>query len=228
MEAVKLACTGRSTLQPTRRSALQSHPRPQPFAVYSLLTMPIETEIKFRVDGLADLAQRLEEAGFALQTPRAFESNVLYDTPERQMRARTEILRIRSYAGRWTVTHKRVPDSGLGEDRHKHRLETETEVGDGAAIEQIFLSLGLTAAFRYEKWRTEWTDGTGHCVVDETPIGNYAELEGPAEWIDRAAARLGVDPAQYLTLSYGRLFEQWRGEHHVAAENLTFAECVKS
>jgi adenylate cyclase class 2 len=190
--------------------------------------MPIETEIKFRVDDLADLARRLQAAGFTLHTPRAFESNVLYDTPDRQMRARTEILRIRSYAGRWTVTHKRLPDSGLGEDRHKHRLETETEVADGAAIEQIFLSLGLVAAFRYEKWRAEWTDGEGHCVVDETPIGAYAELEGSAAWIDRAAARLGVDAAQYLTLSYGRLFEQWRAEHKPEAEHLTYAECAQA
>ncbi len=189
--------------------------------------MPIETEIKFRVDDVADLARRLEEAGFTLQTPRAFEGNVLYDTPDRQMRARTEILRIRSYGGRWTVTHKRLPDSGLGEDRHKHRVETETEVADGAAIEQIFLSLGLVAAFRYEKWRAEWTDGEGHCVVDETPIGAYAELEGSDEWIDRAAERLGIVPAQYLTLSYGRLFEQWRAKYKPAAENLTFAECAE-
>ena len=96
--------------------------------------MPIETEIKFRVDDLAGLARRLEAAGFTLQTPRAFESNVLYDTPDRQMRARTEILRIRGYAGRWLVTHKRLPDVGPGEDTHKHRFESETEVADGAAL----------------------------------------------------------------------------------------------
>ena len=189
--------------------------------------MPIETEIKFRIANVADLNQRLEGAGFTLQTPRSFESNILYDTPDRQMRARTEILRIREYAGRWVVTHKRLPDLGPGlnldQDRHKHRLETETEVADGAAIEQIFLSLGLVPAFRYEKWRAEWSDGEGHCVIDETPIGNYAELEGSAEWIDRAAARLGIDPAQYVTLSYGRLFDLWRERHHSAAEDLTFA-----
>jgi adenylate cyclase class 2 len=185
--------------------------------------MPIETEIKFRVDDLAGLTCQLEAAGFRLQTPRTFESNVLYDTPDRQMRARTEILRIRSYAGRWTVTHKRLPDVGPGEDTHKHRLENETEVADGAALEKIFLSLGLVAAFRYEKWRTEWSDGEGHCVVDETPIGNYAELEGKPEWIDRAAARLCIDQAQYITLSYGRLFDLWCDEHHSAAQDLTFA-----
>ena len=150
--------------------------------------MAIETEIKFKVSDLPGLARRLEAAGFTLQTPRSFESNVLYDTPGREMRARTEILRIRNYAGRWTVTHKRVPDDGVGEDRHKHRVETETEVADGAALEQVFL-----------------------------------ELEGPAEWIDRAAARLGIGPADYITLSYGRMFDQWREQHRSDATDLTFA-----
>ncbi len=201
--------------------------------------MPIETEIKFRVDDLSALTKRLESAGFCLETPRSFESNTLYDTPDRQMRARTEILRIRSYAGRWTLTHKRLPISGTpgprfpntalpDPARHKHRIETETQIAHGAALAEIFLSLGLVAAFRYEKWRTEWADsgahdGEGHCVIDETPIGNYAELEGPPAWIDRAAIRLGVDPADYITLSYGRLFEQWRQQHRSAAQNLTFA-----
>jgi adenylate cyclase class 2 len=184
--------------------------------------MSIETEIKFRVANVEELAGRLRKADFRLQTPRTFESNVLYDTPDRKMRARTEILRIRNYGGRWTVTHKRLPDVGPGEDAHKHRIETETEVGDGAVLETVFLSLGLTAAFRYEKWRSEWTDGEGHCVIDETPIGDYAELEGAAEWIDRTAQRLGVDRSEYLTLSYGRLFEQWREEHHSKANDLTF------
>jgi adenylate cyclase class 2 len=182
----------------------------------------VETEIKFRVDDLTGLARRLEQAGFRLETPRTFESNVLYDTPDRQMRARTEILRIREYGGKCTVTHKRLPDNGLGEDRHKHRIETETEVKDGKALAEVFRSLGLIAAFRYEKWRSEWSDGEGHCVVDETPIGDFAELEGTPEWIDRVATRLGVPPSEYMTLSYGRLFEQWREEHHSSAEHLTF------
>lgn len=184
--------------------------------------MAIETEIKFRVDDLKSLAIRLEAAGFRLETPREFESNVLYDTPDRAMRARTEILRIRHYGGRCIVTHKRLPDEGPGEDRHKHRIETETVVSDGAALAEIFRSLGLVEAFCYEKWRSEWSDGEGHCVVDETPIGNFAELEGTPEWIDRVAARVGVKPSEYMTLSYGRLFDQWRAEHKSAAQHLTF------
>jgi adenylate cyclase class 2 len=190
--------------------------------------MPVETEIKFRVDDLAGLSRRLESAGFSLQTPRSFESNVLYDTPDRRMRARTEILRIRSYAGRWVLTHKRLPDNGPGEDTHKHRIETETGISDGEALAEVFLSLGLVAAFRYEKWRAEWTDGQGHCVVDETPIGNFAELEGSAAWIDRTANRLCIEPDRYITLSYGRLFDQWRQEQGSQAQDLTFAAIAGS
>ena len=190
--------------------------------------MPVETEIKFRVDDLPGLSSRLVLAGFTLQTPRSFEANVLYDTPTRQMRARTEILRIRNYAGRCILTHKRLPDQGPGEDAHKHRIETETEVSDGNNLALIFHSMGLDPAFRYEKWRTEWSDGAGHCVVDETPIGNFAELEGSPAWIDRIAALLGIDPGQYITLSYGRLFEAWRDQHGSSAQDLTFAACAES
>ena len=182
----------------------------------------VETEIKFRVQDPASLAERLQTAGFHLDTPRSFESNTLYDTADRQLRSRTEILRIRTYNGKNVLTHKRLPDDRPGEDRHKHRIETETQVADGNALAEVFRSLGLTPAFRYEKWRSEWSDGEGHCVIDETPIGNFAELEGTPDWIDRAAARLGIADHETMTLSYGRLFELWREEHHTDAEHLTF------
>ena len=95
-------------------------------------------------------------------------------------------------------------------------------MADGDALAKVFASLGFTPAFRYEKWRTEWADGHGHCVVDETPIGNYAELEGSSDWIDRASSLLGVKPSQYITLSYGRLFDLWREQTQSTAQDLTF------
>jgi adenylate cyclase, class 2 len=182
----------------------------------------IETEIKFRVADTAKLEANLSSTGFHLVTPRCFESNVLYDTPDRSLRLKRELVRIRSYNGRWLLTHKRVPDSGIGEDRHKHRVETETEISDGAALAQVFSSIGFVPAFRYEKWRTEWSDNAGHCVVDETPIGVFAELEGAPEWIDDVAQKLGVAREDQMTLSYGRLFEQWREQTGSTAHDLTF------
>jgi adenylate cyclase, class 2 len=190
----------------------------------------IETEIKFRVDDVPQLEAKLALLGFRHVTPRSFESNVLYDTPERSLRVKRELVRIRSYAGQWLLTHKRVPDSGIGEDRHKHRVETETLLSDGDALAAVFASIGFVPVFRYEKWRTEWDDdegqdhACGHCVIDETPVGNFAELEGSPDWIDRVAEALGIPASEQMTLSYGRLFEQWKEQSGSNAENLTFAE----
>lgn len=185
----------------------------------------VETEVKFRVHDLARLEPQLTNAGFHQVTPRTFEHNVLFDTPDRSLRARQSILRIRRYGNRWIVTHKALPPANHSASaRHKHRIETETEVHDGEAMAAVFASLGYTPAFVYEKWRTEYADPTGHCVIDETPIGLFAELEGPSDWIDRTAERLGLAHADLLTLSYGRLFDEWRAQTGSSAENLTFEE----
>ncbi len=183
-----------------------------------------EIEVKFRVEDAAALQERLAGAGFREETPRTFERNVLYDTADRRLRSQQSILRVRKYGEKWVVTHKCLPRDNDPGARHKHREETETAVADGEAIGQIFEQLGYAPAFVYEKWRSEYADGTGHCVVDETPIGIYAELEGPPEWIDATGRRLGVDPSQFMTLSYGRLFEQWQRKTGSSAKNLTFEE----
>lgn len=183
----------------------------------------IEIEIKFRVADGDILETRLAAAGFHKLTARTFERNVLYDTPDRRLRAGGEILRIREYGPKWVVTHKRIPPNSSPEARHKQRIETETVVEDGEAMATIFERLGLQPAFTYEKWRTEWADDTGHCVLDDTPIGVFAELEGPADWIDTTAAKLGITPNDYMTLSYGRLFDLWKQQTRSAANDLTFA-----
>ena len=183
----------------------------------------VEIEVKFRVADIATLDHQLAALGFKRVTPRTFERNVLFDTPERSLRAQQSILRIRQYGERWVVTHKCLPRDHDPAAPHKHRVETETGVEDGEAMTAIFEQLGLKPAFIYEKWRTEYADATGHCVIDETPIGVFAELEGPESWIDATGQRLGVDPAEFMTLSYGRLFEAWRSQTGSTANDLTFA-----
>ncbi|MBT9329820.1 class IV adenylate cyclase [Paracidobacterium acidisoli] len=184
----------------------------------------MEVEVKFRVADIRALESTLREIGFREVTPRTFERNVLFDTRDRRLRAQQAILRVRQYGDRWIVTHKRLPDNHDPAARHKSRVETETVVDDGEAIGTIFSQLGYLPSFAYEKWRTEYADHTGHCVLDETPIGIFAELEGPPEWIDATAKRLRLDPSALMTLSYGRLFDQWKQETGSSAGNLTFDE----
>jgi adenylate cyclase class 2 len=195
-----------------------------------------EIELKFPVSDPAVLQGLLPRLGFHLETPRTFELNTLYDTPARDLRARTEILRIRQYGPLWTVTHKRTSaqQNPAESSRYKIRIETETAVTDGPALGHIFEQLGYQPVFTYEKYRTEWsaidpvTGSTPHLVIDETPIGNYAELEGPPSWIDRMLAELGIDSVTCLTDSYGKLFLDWKQRTGSAAENLTFGEVANS
>lgn len=187
------------------------------------MSAAVEVEVKFRVADGPALESRLSEIGFRILTPRTFEKNVLFDTKDRVLRSRQAILRVRQYGERWVVTHKCLPADNDPMGRHKRRVETETEVEDGEAISTIFSHLGYIPVFTYEKWRSEYEDGTGHCVIDETPIGLFAELEGPGEWIDATSESLGLEASDLITLSYGRLFEEWRQQTGSSATDLTFA-----
>lgn len=195
-----------------------------------------EIELKLPVADPAALQNLLPKLGFHLETPRTFESNTLYDTPSRDLRNRREILRIRQYGETFTLTHKRLagPDDPEHPSPYKIRIETETTVSDPVALGQIFEQLGYAPAFTYEKFRTEWsafdaeTNSTPHLVFDETPIGTYAELEGPTAWIDRMLISLGIDIHTCLTDSYGKLFLDWKQRTGSSAENLTFAEIASS
>lgn len=187
--------------------------------------MAVEIELKFSVADLPALEISLRELGFHLDTPRTFECNTLYDTPDRTLLAGKQLLRIRQYGDTWLLTHKLQPTELTPDDaRYKRRIETETTLADGNALATIFASLGYLPVFRYEKFRAEWSDPehSGHLVLDETPIGVYAELEGEPNWIDATLLRLGIPTENCTTESYGKLFLAWKARTHSEAENLTF------
>ena len=178
-----------------------------------------EVEIKFVIQSLKTFTARLREAGFRLKTKRTHEMNTLYDFPNGDLRQRGEVLRLRKYGRTWTFTHKGAGETG----RHKSRKETETTLEKGEKLNDILLSLGLHPRFRYEKFRTEWTKGKGDVVVDETPIGNYGEIEGPADWIDSIAKKLEISEAEYITKSYSELFLEWKLRSDRTTNEMTWA-----
>jgi adenylate cyclase, class 2 len=167
-----------------------------------------EIEIKFKIGDIQALTQRLGGSGFRMVTPRTHEVNTLYDLPGGVLRRRGALLRIRKYGQKWTATYK--DKSRIRPGRHKSRREIETPVEDGEALAGILQALGFKPSFAYEKYRAEWIDETGHVVVDETPIGDFGEIEGPSQWIDDVAKRLGISGAQYITSSYVELFLHWK------------------
>jgi adenylate cyclase class 2 len=177
-----------------------------------------EIEIKFRVTDLRTLARKLREAGFRLVRRRTHEMNTLYDLPGEVLRKRKELLRLRKYGSSWKLTHK----SGGKIGRHSSRVEVETGVDDGKKMDAILRGLGYAPSFRYEKFRAEWADKKGQVVLDQTPIGNFCEIEGPSRWIDATAKKLGVNRDEYITKNYATLFAEWKQETKSPAEEMTF------
>jgi adenylate cyclase, class 2 len=179
-----------------------------------------EVEIKFRVTSIPSLTEGLHRHGFHLKTARTHEMNTIFDQPDGSLRKGGELLRLRRYGDLWTVTYKAKAVVG----RHKSRKEIETTVADGPAFQEILEALGYRPGFAYEKFRTEFADSHGHVVIDETPIGNFGEIEGEPGWIDSVARHLEIAPESYLTDSYAGLFMQWKRATGSQAEKMLFAE----
>lgn len=179
-----------------------------------------EVEIKFRINDTKALTTELEASGFRLVTGRTHETNTLYDLPGAPLRRRGALLRIRQYGPNWTVTYK--DRSKIRPGRHKSRREIETQVENGKALAGILEAAGFKPGFAYEKFRSEWGDGAGHVVIDETPIGTFGEIEGPPQWIDNVARRLGISRDQYITASYAELFLEWKRKTRSKAAQMLF------
>jgi adenylate cyclase class 2 len=182
-----------------------------------------EIEIKFRLGDSHAFARELRHSGFKLVTPRTHEINTLYDLPGQPLRQRGDLLRLRRYGPKWLLTHKAKGKEG----RHKTRIENETKIADGAKMQAILQALGFAPTFRYEKFRAEWSDGKGHVVIDETPIGNFGEIEGPSRWIDRTARALNLAPDRYITQTYAGLFFEWKEQTGNPATEMTFKSVGK-
>ncbi|HST79887.1 MAG TPA: class IV adenylate cyclase [Verrucomicrobiae bacterium] len=185
------------------------------------MTGLIETEVKIPVPNSAAILEQFDRVGLALSAPRQFESNTLYDSGDGRLRQAGMILRLRESGGKFVVTWKGPEEPG----KHKIRPELETTVGSLDVMREILRHLGFEPVFRYEKYRREFTGGkspSGVVTLDETPIGNFLELEGPADWIDEMARLLRFSPNDYLLESYGRLYRKYCERQGVEPRDMVF------
>jgi len=180
----------------------------------------LEIEIKLRLTTLAAAKRLLVQQGFAVTTPRHLERNLLLDTTPATLRPAGLVLRVRQANGAAIVTYK---GKGSSDGRHKVREELEVGTTNLAATLEILARLGYGPTFRYDKYRTVFARERerGQAMLDETPIGPFLELEGPAVWIDRMAKRLGFAEKEYLTASYGAL---WKA--HLATSGKPFSDFI--
>jgi adenylate cyclase class 2 len=195
-----------------------------------------ETEIKLMISDLPAFRRALKRIGARLAGPgtsKVHEENVVFDTPQSGLAKHGQLLRIRTETPavgrkpkkggqqqRVVLTFKQpiahaadVEMDGASYGPYKVREEIEVEVADARILARIFEGLGMSGWFRYEKYRTTlrlpdskaWAKGL-LIELDETPIGTFVELEGPAAAIDQAAEELGFSKHDYILQNYLSLY----------------------
>ncbi len=165
----------------------------------------IEVKLKLSVQALLDAGLRLE-----VETPRHFEENWLLDNEAKQLGEKWSILRVRDAGGKGFLTYKGKAEKN---SQFKRREEIETELGSAGQALEIFARLGFEKWFHYQKYRTVYraTLPSGnylHVMADETPIGDFLELEGEEINILEAVKSLGIPPQDYILDSYLALQSQ--------------------
>jgi adenylate cyclase class 2 len=183
----------------------------------------IEVEVKLRYRASAAEARLMIEGhGYRMAQPRTLESDQVFDRQDAELRRSDQLLRLRKTGTRAMVTYK----GPSKRERHKSREEIEFDVTDASALTKVLERLGYVPRFRYEKFRTMFamSGEPGIITIDETPIGVYLELEGPAEWIDATAERIGFSASEYLTASYAALYGEYRRSNPNAPADMIFED----
>mgnify|MGYP000058929919 CR=1 FL=1 len=172
-------------------------------------TGDIETEVKVPVEG--NPLDGLAEPEVRLVRPRHFEENWVLDFEDERLRRSGILLRIRRAEDHGTLTFKGPP---LTHPRLKVREEVETEVRHPERVLAIFERLGLRPTYRYQKYRTEYRvqfpSGVALSVMfDETPMGNFLELEGDEASIQEFLERFHLREKPLLRASYPTLYAEF-------------------
>ena len=186
------------------------------------MDQPYEVEVKIATPSAAVIRKKLRDAGFAIRSSRQFEHNVVLDDARSRLRKSGLLLRLRLAGRKILCTYKGPAHPGL----HKRRIEQEFYADSLPACLAVFEGLGFSPRFRYEKYRTEFARAgePGYATLDETPVGIFMELEGPARWIDATAKALGFSRADYITASYADLYFAWCKEHGIKPTHMTFEQ----
>jgi adenylate cyclase class 2 len=178
-----------------------------------------EIEVKFIVDDLPATRQRVLDMGAQLKTPRTYEDNVLFDTPEHRLQKQALLLRLRRDQ-RHILTCKEPPLTADAD--YKVLNEYEVEVSDPDQMHTILEKLGFLPTMRYEKYRETFRYRDAEILLDETPVGTFVEIEASRTAIGDIATRLGLDFKTRLTSGYQDIFRAVCATYNLHLTDMTF------
>ena len=179
----------------------------------------IEKEAKFYIRDLKKIEQQIKDLGGVVVQPRVFESNLRFDTHERELSASYQVLRLRQDT-RARLTYKGPTDPN---SEVSARLEYEVEISDLTTGRHILEALGYEIVAIYEKYRTSYSLDNVELSLDEMPFGKFMEIEGAdAQQIRQMANKLNLKWENRSSLSYLSIFSLIKERLDLSMRDLTF------
>ncbi len=180
-----------------------------------------EIEVKFYLRELASLERRVRALPAKLCQPRTHELNLRFDTQDGTLSGAFRVLRLRRDTANW-LTYK---GPGWVVDGVRQREEIEIQVNDFDQARAFLEALGYQVGLVYEKYRAVYDYRGTVITLDETPLGDFAEIEGPdAASVKAISQLLGLDWVSRIHESYVDLYERVRFNLGVPVTHLTFDE----
>ena len=179
----------------------------------------IEKEAKFYIRNLKKIERQIKDLGGVVIQPRVFESNLRFDTHERELSASYQVLRLRQDT-RARLTYKGPADPN---SEVSARLEYEVEISDLTTGRHILEALGYEVITIYEKYRASYSLDNVEISLDEMPFREFVEIEGTDTLhIRQMAEKLNLKWENRSSLSYLGIFSQVKGRLGLSMRDLTF------
>ena len=186
--------------------------------------MPVEIEIKLKVDDLSAVRERLKSLG-AERVGEVVETNVFFDTSDRALMASDCGLRLRRNrrAGKTeklVLTYK----GPRAEGPVKRREEIEILVDSFDATVELLSRLGYTQNLSFEKRRETWKLEKATIELDTLPqLGHFVEIEARSEaQVLKLRDKLGLNDLESILTSYPDLVSHHLSERKPRQATLNF------
>jgi len=178
-----------------------------------------EREIKFYIQDLAKISERLRICGADQVRERVLERNLRMDTADHSLQKEGRLLRLRK-DDRARITFK---ENAQIEDGVMSRTEIEFVADDFAVARKLFEALGYQVKVVYEKYRCVYRLGDVTVMLDELPFGDFVEIEAPNKTlIEGVAQMLGLNWSCAIGTNYLGLMQNAKVNAGLKFNDLTF------
>ncbi len=184
--------------------------------------MKKEIEVKIKLNKGEREGIRLKLNEFSSATPLLKETTYGFFTEDRQSIEKGIFPRIKEFRnnneGLLTVKVKKENNKD-----YFRRDEYEIKINDVKFFRDFLKIVGYGKEIIFEKERESWKIPDSVLVnLDILPFGEFIEIEGKPEQIEKMAKELGLESRERTIKAYLALWDDYRKENNISEENCLF------